>query len=135
MLRLHALSIGFLLPFALQAAAVDLNDISTHYEDCIRTNPQKLSAAAVCAEGASESAKKEMNRVYQRLYLKLQQTSQEDAQQLENAQKAWLIYRNEHCDMLGKYDGSPMYTICPMKLNIDRVAELQLLLDSGDQGF
>ncbi len=37
--------------------------------------------------------------------------------------------------MLGKYDGSPMYTICPMKLNIDRVAELQLLLDSGDQGF
>ena len=89
----------------------------------------------MCAEGASESAKKEMNRVYQRLYLKLQQTSQEDAQQLENAQKAWLIYRNEHCDMLGKYDGSPMYTICPMKLNIDRVAELQLLLDSGDQGF
>ena len=135
MLRLHALSIGFLLPFALQAAAVDLNDISTRYEDCIRTNPQKLSAAAVCAEGASESAKKEMNRVYQRLYLKLQQTSQEDAQQLENAQKAWLIYRNEHCDMLGKYDGSPMYTICPMKLNIDRVAELQLLLDSGYQGF
>ena len=135
MLRLHALSIGFLLPFALQAAAVDLNDISTRYEDCIRTNPQKLSAAAVCAEGASESAKKEMNRVYQRLYLKLQQTSQEDAQQLENAQQAWLIYRNEHCDMLGKYDGSPMYTICPMKLNIDRVAELQLLLDSGDQGF
>ena len=135
MLRLHALSIGFLLPFALQAAAVDLNDISTRYEDCIRTNPQKLSAAAVCAEGASESAKKEMNRVYQRLYLKLQQTSQEDAQQLENAQKAWLIYRNEHCDMLGKYDGSPMYIICPMKLNIDRVAELQLLLDSGDQGF
>lgn len=135
MLRLHTLSIGFLLPFALQAAAVDLNDISTRYEDCIRTNPQKISAAAVCAEGASESAKKEMNRVYQRLYLKLQQTSQEDAQQLENAQKAWLIYRNEHCDMLGKYDGSPMYTICPMKLNIDRVAELQLLLDSGDQGF
>ena len=135
MLRLHTLSIGFLLPFALQAAAVDLNDISTRYEDCIRTNPQKLSAAAVCAEGASESAKKEMNRIYQRLYLKLQQTSQEDAQQLENAQKAWLIYRNEHCDMLGKYDGSPMYTICPMKLNIDRVAELQLLLDSGDQGF
>lgn len=131
MLRLHALSIGFLLPFALQAAAVDLNDISTRYEDCIRTNPQKLSAAAVCAEGASESAKKEMNRVYQRLYLKLQQTSQEDAQQLENAQKAWLIYRNEHCDMLGKYDGSPMYTICPMKLNIDRVAELQSLLDNG----
>ncbi len=135
MLRLHTLSIGFLLPFALQAVAVDLNDISTRYEDCIRTNPQKLSAAAVCAEGASESAKKEMNRIYQRLYLKLQQTSQEDAQQLENAQKAWLIYRNEHCDMLGKYDGSPMYTICPMKLNIDRVAELQLLLDSGDQGF
>ena len=135
MLSLQALSIGVLLPFALQAAAVDLNDISTRYEDCIRTTPPTLSAAAVCAEGASESAKKEMNRVYQRLYLKLQQTSQEDAQQLENAQKAWLIYRNEHCNMLGKYDGSPMYTICPMKLNIDRVAELQLLLDSGDQGF
>ena len=131
MLSLRALSICFLLPFALQAGADDMNDISTRYEDCIRTNPQKLSAAAVCAEGASESAKKEMNRAYQRLYLKLQQTSQEDAQQLEDAQKAWLIYRNAHCDMMGKYDGSPMYTICPMELNIDRVAELQFLLDNG----
>ncbi|HSX71810.1 MAG TPA: lysozyme inhibitor LprI family protein [Pseudomonas sp.] len=131
MLRLRILSICFLPPLALQVGAVDMNDISTRYEDCIQTNPQKLSAAAVCAEGASESAKKEMNRVDQRLYLKLQKTSQEDAQQLENSQKAWLIYRNAHCGLLGKYDGSPMYTICPMKLNIDRVAELQFLLGDG----
>ena len=131
MLRLHALSIGFLLPFALQAAAVDLNDISTRYEDCIRTNPQKLSAAAVCTEGASESAKKEMNRIYQQLFLKLQDDAPEDAEQLETAQKAWLIYRNGQCDLQGKHVGSPMYYTCPMELNIQRVEELRFLLENG----
>ncbi len=85
----------------------------THYDDCIRASqPLNNSLVAACAESVSDVAKKQMNLTYQRLYLKLQQTSAEAAQQLEGAQKAWLIYRNAHCDMQGKHIGSPMYYTC-----------------------
>ena len=131
MLSLRTLSICLLLPLASQAAT-DTKDFSARYDNCLKANqPLNNSVVASCADEASQMAKKEMNRVYQRLYLKLQQTSQEDAQQLEDAQKAWLVYRNAHCDMQGKHVGSPMYHTCPMELNIDRVAELQFLLDNG----
>jgi hypothetical protein len=39
------------------------------------------------------------------------------------AQKAWLIYRT--------HIGSPMYYTCPMERNIDRLVELEFLLDNG----
>ena len=121
-----------LLLVATQTPAASSNALQTRYDDCIQAS-QTLnnSLVAACAEGVSEVAKKHMNRTYQQLYLKLQQASPEDAQQLEEAQKAWLIYRNAHCDMQGKHIGSPMYYTCPMELNIDRLSELQFLLDNG----
>ena len=72
-----------------------------------------------------------MNRIYQQLFLKLQDDAPEDAEQLETAQKAWLIYRNGQCDLQGKHVGSPMYYTCPMQLNIQRVEELRFLLENG----
>lgn len=135
MLNHHPVLTCFLLLLAMHVNAANTDELNTRYEDCIQANQANPaltnSLVAACAEGASEAAKKEMNRAYQRLYLKLQKTSQEEAQQLEEAQKAWLVYRNAHCDMLGKYVGSPMYYTCPMELNIGRVAELQFLLDNG----
>lgn len=129
---------GFLLAcsavllIATQALAASSNELHTRYDDCIRANqPLNNGVVAGCAEAVSDDAKKQLNRTYQRLYLKLQQAAPEDAQQLEEAQKAWLIYRNAHCDMQGKHIGSPMYSTCPMQLNIDRLSELQFLLDNG----
>ena len=89
------------------------------------------ASVAGCAEGVSETVKKEMNRVYQQLFLKLQEDAPQDAEQLETAQKAWLSYRNGQCDLQGKHVGSPMYYTCPMQLNIQRVEELKLLLENG----
>lgn len=125
-LRLSALALAA-LPLITQA-----QDYQQRYDDCLEASGAMNNASvAGCAEGVSEAAKKDMNRVYQRLYLKLQEDSPADAQQLEDAQKAWLIYRNGQCDLQGKHIGSPMYYTCPMQLNGQRVGELQFLLDNG----
>ena len=89
------------------------------------------ASVAGCAEGVSETVKNEMNRIYQQLFLKLQESAPEDAEQLETTQKAWLVYRNGQCELQGKHVGSPMYHYCPMQMNIQRVEELKLLLENG----
>ncbi|MGP0170939.1 lysozyme inhibitor LprI family protein [Pseudomonas sp. NCHU5208] len=107
-------------------------DYDKQYQDCLDANGTvNNSVVAICAEGVSNKAKQEMNRIYQQLFLKFQASAQEDAQQLEATQKAWLIYRNGQCELQGRRVGSPMYHYCPMKMNIERVNELQFLLDNG----
>lgn len=121
-----------LIPLLLILPFSALADYDQRYQDCLDASGMINNASvAGCAEGVSEAVKKEMNRVYQQLFLKLQESTPEDAQQLEEAQKAWLIYRNGQCDLQGKHVGSPMYYTCPMQLNIQRVDELKFLLDNG----
>ncbi len=121
-----------LIPLLLILPFSALADNDQRYQDCLDASGMINNASvAGCAEGVSEAAKKEMNRVYQQLFLKLQESAAEDAQQLEEAQKAWLIYRNGQCDLPGKHVGSPMYYTCPMQLNIQRVDELKFLLNNG----
>lgn len=107
-------------------------DYDEQYQACMDANGMiNNSSVASCAEGVSEAVKKEMNRVYQQLFLKLQESAPGDAEQLEATQKAWLIYRNGQCDLQGKHVGSPMYYTCPMELNIQRLEELKFLLENG----
>lgn len=125
-LHKHLIPLLLILPFSALA------DYDQQYQACLDASGMINNASvAGCAEGVSEAVKKEMNRVYQQLFLKLQESAPEDAQQLEEAQKAWLIYRNGQCDLQGKHVGSPMYYTCPMQLNIQRVDELKFLLDNG----
>ena len=69
-----------------------------------------------------------MTRLYRAFYSKLLAENANDAARLERAQKAWLVYRDLHCELAGSYVGSPMYSFCPMQLNIDRVIELRELV-------
>lgn len=121
-----------LIPLLLILPLNALADYDQQYQACLDASGMINNASvAGCAEGVSETVKKEMNRVYQQLFLKLQASAPQDAEQLETAQKAWLVYRNGHCDLQGKHVGSPMYYTCPMELNIQRVDELKFLLDNG----
>lgn len=121
-----------LIPLLLILPLNALADYDQQYQACLDASGMINNASvAGCAEGLSEAVKKEMNRVYQQLFLKLQASTPQDAEQLETAQKAWLVYRNGHCDLQGKHVGSPMYYTCPMELNIQRVDELKFLLDNG----
>ncbi|VEE15916.1 lysozyme inhibitor LprI family protein [Ectopseudomonas mendocina] len=122
----------YLIPLLLILPFSALADYDQRYQDCLDASGMINNASvAGCAEGVSETAKKEMNRIYQQLFLKLQESTPEDAEQLQAAQKAWLIYRNGQCDLQGKHIGSPMYYTCPMELNIQRLDELKFLLENG----
>jgi uncharacterized protein YecT (DUF1311 family) len=122
----NCLALLLILSPAVQA------DYDQQYQACLDASAMINNASvAGCAEGVSETVKKEMNRIYQQLFLKLQESAPEDAEQLETTQKAWLVYRNGQCELQGKHVGSPMYHYCPMQMNIQRVEELKLLLENG----
>jgi len=122
----NCLALLLILSPAVQA------DYDQQYQACLDASAMINNASvAGCAEGVSETVKKEMNRIYQQLFLKLQESAPEDAEQLETTQKAWLVYRNGQCELQGKHVGSPMYHYCPMQMNIQRVEQLKLLLENG----
>ena len=42
----------------------------------------------------------------------------------------WKTYMEIQCEIQTRYIGSPMYKYCPMKMTINRVKEIDLLVDS-----
>jgi uncharacterized protein YecT (DUF1311 family) len=74
-----------------------------------------------CADEASEAAKREITRLYAKLQAQL---PPEDAKALEASQRAWIHYRDIQCKLAGDHVGTPMYSVCPMDLNIARAVEL-----------
>ncbi|MCC6075751.1 lysozyme inhibitor LprI family protein [Pseudomonas sp. GCM10022188] len=98
------------------------------YSACIDEQaPINNSVVHGCAEYASDSAKKEITLLYRKIYKYISASSIDDALKFEKAQQAWISYRNNHCELYGSYVGSPMYSYCPMMLNISRAIELREL--------
>lgn len=124
-----------LVPIALSLAAIALTsgtaaaaegpkDYDTIYSDCLtKAGGANNGTVSACAEDVADQTKPEMNRLYQAISAKM--NSPADATKLEKAQKAWLVYRDNHCELAGSYVGSPMYYFCPMTLNIERVKQLR----------
>ncbi|WP_020558422.1 lysozyme inhibitor LprI family protein [Thiofilum flexile] len=112
----------------INSYAEESNKFESIYDSCIKkAGGINNSVVATCSAASSEAAKKEMNRLYDIIHKNISEDSKEDAQKFEDSQKAWIKYRNNHCQLMGSYVGSPMYGYCPMKLNIARVLELKEL--------
>lgn len=119
-----------LLAFPLLSHA-GLRDYSKIESDC-RKEYQHLNNSVVmgCAELASDAAKKDMNIIYQKIYKIIESRGVPDVtMNFETAQKSWLTYRENWCDVQGFMIGSPMYSVCRMDMNISRVNELNDILD------
>ena len=71
---------------------------NTLYDRCL-TEAGAVNNTSVlsCSESVSAQVKREINTLYARLHAKLAQEAPEDADKLEQTQKAWLQYRNGHC--------------------------------------
>jgi len=85
------------------------------------------SVVHMCSEEATQKAKSDINKYYKSAYEKIASSDPEDAKKFEESQKAWVSYRNTHCNLSGSYIGSPMYSYCPMQLNSARALELKEL--------
>lgn len=110
------------------AWATPMDELESLYDKCVKeAGTINNGVVSSCSNSVNATVKKEMNRLYKIAYKNIKERSDSDAQQLEDAQKAWLIYRNNHCNLMGSYVGSPMYDYCPMGLNIQRVKEFKEL--------
>lgn len=118
----------FFLPLFTHAALQDYSKIES---DCRKENADINNSIVMgCADLASDSAKKDMNIVYQKIYKKIEvRDIPSVAKRFEMSQKSWLTYRENWCDVQGFLIGTPMYSICRMNINIDRVNELEELLE------
>ncbi|OWJ64296.1 lysozyme inhibitor LprI family protein [Inquilinus limosus] len=106
------------------AAAEGPKDYDKIYSNCLaEAGGANNGTVGACAEGVADQTKPEMNRLYQAILGRM--NSPADAAKLEKAQKAWIVYRDNHCELAGSYVGSPMYYFCPMTLNIERVKQLR----------
>lgn len=124
---LMVLSCGLSITFNAQAAS-QTTKLDKIYDSCLaKSGPINNGVVEGCSNMASYEAKKHINLYYNKIYNRLLSEAPEDAKKLEDAQKAWIVYRDKHCALMGSYVGSPMYGYCPMQLNIARADELQEL--------
>ena len=120
-----------LLIASFHTNAANPSEYDVMYGKCVDENgPINNGVVEECSGEVSEKAKGEITRRYKSIYARLLSENPEDAGKFESSQKAWLQYRNLHCDLAGSYIGSPMYGFCPMNLNAARALELREL-DGG----
>ncbi|EMH4161421.1 DUF1311 domain-containing protein [Pluralibacter gergoviae] len=116
------------LPCISNANLIDYAKIEA---DCRKENQDiNNSVVMVCADLASDAAKKDMNIVYQKIYDIINLYEMPDVTgKFEIAQKNWITLRENWCDVQGFIIGTPMYSVCRMDMNIARVNELNDLLE------
>ena len=118
----------FLALGSFHVMAQDAVEYDVMYGKCVdEIGPINNGVVEACSNTVSDKAKSEITRRYKSIYARLLAENPEDASRFESAQKAWLQYRNIHCDLAGSYIGSPMHGFCPMKLNSARALELREL--------
>ena len=126
---MKATALGYLLLFlaSISANAQTFPEYNIMYEKCIKKEGRvNNSVVEVCSNMTSDKAKREITKRYKSIYDRLLSSEfPENAKKFEASQKAWLQYRNTHCNLAGTYIGSPMYVVCPMNLNSARAEELR----------
>ena len=78
------------------------------YDACTeRAGTMNNSVVYECSAEASAVYKKEITAAYRKIHAALRERPQESARVFEQAQQAWLDYRNKHCDLMTQYVGGP----------------------------
>lgn len=117
-----------LLALPLHAMAANPSEYDQLYSACVDKHGRiNNGVVEACSTEVSDRAKAEITRRYKTIHARLAEANADDAAKFEESQKAWLKYRNTHCELAGSYIGSPMYGFCPMTLNAERALELREL--------
>jgi uncharacterized protein YecT (DUF1311 family) len=134
MMRLHEVLVALAMLLFSGASLAEQprpENYRAEYDGCVKDATEKgfggSAALEECTEGITDVAKREMNVLYKRIHDALQVKNATDAVAFEKSQRAWLEYRNMHCDLEQKYIGGPETAICPMDLDIERVNKLRRL--------
>ncbi|MDB9794540.1 DUF1311 domain-containing protein [bacterium] len=115
-------------PFFALASEIDYMDL---YEKCRNRCEYSTSVENTCNMSVcSEEIKDITDLKIKFLISKLENTIDDfKVETLRESQNAWQKYIETHCNLMGIYLGSPMFSYCPMTMSIDRINSLQMLMD------
>ena len=107
------------------------------YDKCTSRCEATYSANSTCTVGICSGEIKEIATSRITFLVTQLETVIDDfkLETLYDSQESWQNYMENHCNLMGIYDGSPMFSYCPMYMSIDRVEELEILLKSSQIGF
>ena len=106
------------------------------YDKCIESNQAEdvvefNEAISLCIEKATSLAKADLNSTYKALYDSLIRDERTyDAGELEKAQKAWIAYRDSHCEFSRYFIGQQGVDRCYLRMTAERAAEISDYLES-----
>lgn len=128
-MKVTALGTSLLCFAFLSAHAQTPSEPEFTYDKCLKEHGTVNNAVVEgCSNMASDELKRDITKHYQSIYKRLLVLeSPEEAKKFEASQKAWLQYRNLHCDLEGRYIGGPRYAYCPMLENLERAQQLRTL--------
>lgn len=112
-----------------QAASSKEADYQKEYESCIAKHSE-LNNMVIhwCVDGILSVLNNEINSKFKSLREMYSKDAPQDVEKLEKAQESWASYRDAQCELAGTHIGSPMFSICPMKGSIQRLKEINDLL-------
>ncbi|RJG39527.1 lysozyme inhibitor LprI family protein [Motilimonas pumila] len=124
---------GVMVIWSLPAQSLEtLQDpYQEHYNACVNAAGGINNAVVMrCGSAASDLAQSDMTQMVKMIEQQIAQSSPEKARTFSLGQAAWVKYRDNHCQLMTDYVGSPMEAYCPMSLNGIRVQELKVLAQS-----
>lgn len=110
-------------------ASTDLDAYSKTYQDCL-SKAENLDNMVVhaCAGDILGKVNAEMVQKLKSLRKAYLEEAPQDVEKLDDSQKFWESYKDMQCELSGIHIGSPMYSVCPMEKAIQRLKEINDLL-------
>jgi uncharacterized protein YecT (DUF1311 family) len=116
-----------IITFAVSAWAEETQ--TEGYGDCIdKFAPINNAAVYSCSGNEKRAALAKIEQLLNKLENSLDEVH---FNHLANSQVAWEQYVEQQCKLQGYYIGSPMHSVCPMNKALDRVDDLEFLLQAG----
>ena len=119
----------FLLSMSIVVSTLADEIQADGYENCInKLAPINNAAVYSCSGQVERSALAKIKQLLNKLENSLDETH---FNHLAKSQVAWAKYVEQHCKLQGYYIGSPMHSVCPMNKALDRIDDLEILLEQG----
>jgi len=106
-------------------------DIKIEYDDiyakCVGNNSITNTLINACAGFINHLMEKKIQHLYTDLLKKFKEDSPNSIEKLKDSQKMWQLYKDSECDLEGWAIGTPMYDLCPVEINKERIKRLESL--------
>ena len=99
------------------------------YDECVGDGGVTNAIINACAGTINHLMEKKIQHMYASLLKTYKKDSPESVDILKESQKMWQLYKEAQCDLEGWAIGTPMYDLCPVRINKERMRTLKSLTE------